>query len=420
MLKKRIVIIGAGPIGLEAALYGATLGHDVRVFERVEVGGNVRDWGHVRMFSPWTMNVTPLGRSKTNRRQWDEDRSPTGTEFVEHYLRPLSETGELKDRVFTGLSVLQVGRQRQLKHDLIGDPKRAEFPFRVLVRHASGKEVAVEADVVIDASGVYSNPGHIGDGGIPAIGELANRHRISYRLEDVLGADRHKYEGKTTLVVGAGHSAATTVVAFKALCEAEPKTRVVWAVRADKKRPFEVNGSDPLTERAWLLKKANEIAEGSCPNIQYLTGHTVQTISFDGDEERFTVALHNGRAPVSVIVDRILAQVGLGPDNSIYRALQVHECYATRGPMNLAAVLLGETSRDCLAQKNQGAEALRSPEPNFFIIGHKSYGTRPNFLLRVGHEQVRDVFQLIHDDPQLDLYARVTNEASIPAAPVAR
>ena len=62
--KKRIVIIGAGPIGLETALYGATLGHEVRVFERIAVGGNVRDWGHLRMFSPWRMNITSLGKAK--------------------------------------------------------------------------------------------------------------------------------------------------------------------------------------------------------------------------------------------------------------------------------------------------------------------------------------------------------------------
>ena len=100
----------------------------------------------------------------------------------------------------------------------------------------------------------------------------------------------------------------------------------------------------------------------------------------------------------------MIAQVGFGPDNGIYRQLQVHECYATRGPIDLAASLLGETSKDCLAQKNLGAELLRNPEPNFFIIGHKSYGTRPHFLLRVGHEQVRDVFKLIHIDPRLNLY----------------
>ena len=34
MSSKRIVIIGAGPVGIEAALYGAALGHDVQVYEK--------------------------------------------------------------------------------------------------------------------------------------------------------------------------------------------------------------------------------------------------------------------------------------------------------------------------------------------------------------------------------------------------
>src|SRR5207248_427113 len=126
-----------------------------------------------------------------------------------------------------------------------------------------------------------------------------------------------------------------------------------------------------LAERALLTKKANEIVSGTCSNIQYLTGHTVESISFDADKEQFEVSLSNGRVPLSMRVDRIIAHVGLGPDNSLYRQLQVHECYATRGPMELAAALLGETSKDCLDQKSQGADLLRNPEPDFFIIGHK-------------------------------------------------
>ena len=38
-----------------------------------------------------------------------------------------------------------------------------------------------------------------------------------------------------------------------------------------------------------------------------------------------------------------------------------------------------------------GADALMNPEPNFFILGAKSYGRDSRFLLKVGFEQVRDV-----------------------------
>jgi hypothetical protein len=54
----------------------------------------------------------------------------------------------------------------------------------------------------------------------------------------------------------------------------------------------------------------------------------------------------------------------------------------------------------------QGANTLRNPEPNFFILGAKSYGRHSHFLLRTGFEQVREVFTLITGKADLDLYKK--------------
>jgi hypothetical protein len=40
------------------------------------------------------------------------------------------------------------------------------------------------------------------------------------------------------------------------------------------------------------------------------------------------------------------------------------------------------------------------------VLGTKSYGRNAHFLLRIGFEQVRDVFALIAGQPGLDLYAK--------------
>src|SRR6266436_7054880 len=111
-----------------------------------------------------------------------------------------------------------------------------------------------------------------------------------------------------------------------------------------------------------------------------------------------------GRHSQTIHVDAIIANVGFRPNN-IHQELQVHECYATQGPMKLAAALLGQESADCLDQKTCGAQTLINPEPNFYILGAKSYGRRSNFLLSVGYEQIREVFTLIGDRATLDLYA---------------
>jgi hypothetical protein len=102
-------------------------------------------------------------------------------------------------------------------------------------------------------------------------------------------------------------------------------------------------------------------------------------------------------------VERLIANVGYVPDNRVYLELQVHECYASQGPMKLAAALAGQGG-DCLQQASHGPESLRNPEPNFYILGSKSYGRNSNFLLRIGFEQVREVFTLITGKANLNLY----------------
>jgi len=118
----------------------------------------------------------------------------------------------------------------------------------------------------------------------------------------------------------------------------------------------------------------------------------------DGRERPLRVSLRGDREVLHEEVDYIIANCGFGPDNSLYRELQVHECYATRGPMNLSAALLGDASSDCLAQVNHGDETMMNPEPLFFVVGIKSYGKLSNFLLRIGREQVEAVFRLVEKE----------------------
>src|SRR5438046_4712425 len=92
---RRIAILGAGPVGLEAALYARTLGFPVTVYERGQVGEHLRRWGHVRLFSPFGMNVTPLGRAAILAEQADhtfpaDSECITGQQHLAAYLDPLA------------------------------------------------------------------------------------------------------------------------------------------------------------------------------------------------------------------------------------------------------------------------------------------------------------------------------------------
>src|SRR5207249_10396747 len=99
-----LAIIGAGPVGLEAAVVALDRGFDVHVFERGEIGAHPIAWGHVRMFTPWRMNLGPAARALLDRHGWnapDPSDCPTGLEFAERYLQPLAALGELKGRIHT-------------------------------------------------------------------------------------------------------------------------------------------------------------------------------------------------------------------------------------------------------------------------------------------------------------------------------
>lgn len=405
---ERIAILGAGPIGLECALYAQALGYPVTVFERDLVGGNVRRWGHIRMFSPWTLNVSPLARRRLKEEGTApparHDECPTGHELVRDYLEPLAGLPELAGRIRTGVNVVGCSRRGIGKSYLGTSPGREAFPFRILTREVSGEETEHEADLVIDATGVYGNAREIGEGGLPALGESGLVERIDREPVDILGREREKFAGRRVLLIGGGFSAATTLQALLSLKEEAPGTEIYWVCRAEGEAPLPEVENDPLPERARLSRMANETARQLPPGVHYFGGHLVRAArAMDGVIEA-TLASGTGKTHV-LRCDRIIANVGYRPDAMIYRELQVHECYATLGPIKLAASLLDQKGADCLQIESGHAELLRNPEPNFYILGSKSFGTNSAFLLRVGHEQIAQVFTLITGDPELNLYS---------------
>lgn len=408
MTNKRIAIIGAGPIGLECAIYASQLGFDLAVFEKHTVGSNILKWGHVSLFSPWKMNRSELGVRLLASQQpgWtepDPEAILTGKEYVQAYLRPLCETNILAGKIQLGSEIISIGRRRALKGDLIAKPERGDLQFRLLVRHKDGTESTHFADIVIDASGVYDTPNWLGDGGIPAPGETTLRHEIDYHIPDMLGIDRQRFAGKKTLLIGAGYSAATAVGDFLSLMGEEPTTSLIWAIRQNRRKPIAEIENDALPSRANLTRRANAAVDQKA--IDFRNGTTVNSIRYDRPTGTFEVTLYDRASKEGrVSVERIIANVGYGPDNSIYRELQVHECWATRGPMKLAASLLSSSSADCLAQESSGAATLKNPEPNFYIIGNKSYGRNPTFLIQTGLSQIVDIFTLITDTPGLNLH----------------
>jgi hypothetical protein len=384
-----IGILGAGPVGLEAALAAAEHGHDAVVYEQAPVvAGHVRSWGHVRMFTPWSMDVSPRMRRALGAAAPDGEDLPTGDELAELLLEPVARLVDVR----LATTVLAVGRRGLLKHEAIGAPERRAAPLRVLLQDAGGAQRIAEHDVVLDCTGTLGHPNRLGDGGIDALGEAQLEDRVLRRIPRP-----GELAGREVLLSGAGHSAQTAA----ALLADEPGTRVTWVTR-DPDPDFGLLPDDPLPSRAALHRRSHELRAGASPAVEVLPGRTIAALRGTADG-RVAVTLDDAHGGREVVVDDVVGLHGGVPDAALYRQLQVHECYASLGPMSLAAALLaaGGGGGDCLAQAPTGPETLRTPEPGFFVLGAKSYGRNSQFLLRIGRQQVDDVFGvLLAAEPQ--------------------
>lgn len=393
-----IAVLGAGPIGLEAALYGRFLGYDVQILERGPVAENLMQWGHARMFTPFGMNRSNLGLAaiKAQDPSWrrpEDDAFLTGREFAEQYLLPLSQTDLLNEKLHERSAVVAIGREGLLKADLPGDETRGDGLFRLLVRttaetgHVSDR--VVTADIVIDATGTFGTSNWIGEGGIPAIGELAAQPHIDQGLPDVHGKDHEHFASRSVLVVGDGDSAAANVVALAELARHCPDTWITWITPREpadtKLGPMSLLTEDP-PERSRIRVQANLLARDDRNHVTWRPGTWVEEITWHGDLERFQVRLRGLHAE-ELEVDRVLANVGCRGDHSLFAALQ-----ASLDPITEASP----------------AELIH-PEPHFYVLGAKSYGRDGRFLIADGLKQIRKLFSIIGDRAELDLYASVVN-----------
>lgn len=398
MKSHSLIIVGAGPLGLETALRATQSGFDVTVLDRGEVGAAVRRWGHVKLFTPFSMNSSDTGR-KTVGSTIPADRLLTGAEFAKHYLERLAECEQLRGSVLSNHEVVAVSRATYGKSDRIGSPRRNEAPFRILVNTPAGQQV-FESELLIDCTGFFSRHRHIGAGGIPCPGEsLLPDH--CYQIPNI-ATDGDRFANRHTLVIGSGYSAATSICLLAELAARAPETRVTWVTRSARNTPLVAVPDDPLPERVRLTDSANQLAANSTSCVEWIAGPQVQNISQSDDryaiEMQFPVddqsASNKGRV-LQISADEVIANVGYRADTEPFEELQIHRCYATDGPIKLAAHLLGETSGDCLQQSAGGAALLKNPEPNFYILGAASYGRDNRFLIQTGLQQIEELFGLL-------------------------
>jgi len=386
---RRLIVIGAGPIGLSAALGAVGAGFDVTVLEKGSVGDALRRWGSIRLFSPMGMNLPPRAGRLLGPRRPSDEALLTGPQVADDVLAPLAETPELAGRVLTGHRVTAVGRAGLTRLDLAGHPLRAERTFRLLVETPRG-ESRFEAEFVVDATGVYDSPTAAGTGGLPALGERAIASRMIRHL-GLLEKRRDQLRDRRVLLVGHGHSAASALLILQGLVLESPATRVLWATRSGHDRPVREVADDPLPERHRVASAANGLAQDPPVWLAVERRATIDRLAADDPgASSLRVTLSTGRDD---LFDAVVALTGYRPDLGFLSELALEISAATEGPARLARALAGLS--DCLAVPRVGPDDLGSGEPGFFLIGAKSYGRSPAFLIRTGLAQAEPILETI-------------------------
>jgi len=390
-----VVVIGAGPVGLAAAAHLAERGVEFTVLESgTEAGASVREWGHVRVFSPWRYNIDTAARRLLEAEGWsapDEDELPTGHELIDGYLAPLAKHPAIAPHLRYGHQVTAITRAG---FDRVRTVGREQAPF-VLRVQAGEDEMRIKARAVIDAAGTWLSPNVLGGDGLPAAGEAEAREAgvVTSALPDVLGAERGDFAGRRVLVAGAGHSATNTLLLLAQLADQDSETEVAWAIRGRLgARVFGGGEDDELPARGALGVRLKELVDSG--RVELLTSYSIDAVRAGAGGARVVAA--DGQ---ELVVDRIVSATGFRPDHSIAAELRADWDPVLNSTRALAP-LIDPNEHSCGTVPPHGQQELAHPEAGYYAVGMKSYGRAPTFLMATGYEQVRSIVAYLDGDLQ--------------------
>jgi 2-polyprenyl-6-methoxyphenol hydroxylase-like FAD-dependent oxidoreductase len=390
-----VVVIGAGPIGLAAAAQLIEQGLEPLVLEAGPTAASaVREWAHVRLFSPWAEVVDPAAEKLLAPTGWvrpDGAAYPSGGDWATLYLQPLSDA--LGDKVRTGTTVTGVSRTGR---DRVVDADREAQPFVVHLTRADGTEERVLARAVVDASGTWSTPSPAGGSGLPALGEKAAADRITYRVPDLQDpAVRARYAGKRTAVIGSGASAFTALAYLADLPTSDDGTGThgVWVLRRGiSGSTFGGGEADQLPARGALGLAAKAAVDNG--HADAVTGFRTGAVERDSDG-RLVLIGEDGRRLDPV--DEVIVLTGFRPDLTFLNELRLGLDERLQSPTALAP-LIDPNQHSCGTVYPHGHRELSHPEPGIYLVGMKSYGRAPTFLAMTGYEQVRSIAAALAGD----------------------
>jgi hypothetical protein len=98
-----------------------------------------------------------------------------------------------------------------------------------------------------------------------------------------------------------------------------------------------------------------------------------------------------------IVADEVIAATGFRPDLSLLGELRLELDDRVEAPRRLAP-LIDPNLHSCGSVPPHGVDELSHPDSGVFMVGMKSYGRAPTFLLRTGYEQVRSIVAALAGD----------------------
>lgn len=390
-----VAVIGAGSVGMAAIAHLTKRNIPFLLFESGNsVGSSILSWEHIKVFSSWKYNIDKAAKElllKTNWIEPNENEVHTGGEFVDLYLKPLSELPQLKNSIHINSKVISIGKKNM---DKMKTKDRENAPFILQVQQ-SNEIVSFEAKAIIDATGTWLTPNPIGSGGNFAIGETENSANIFYGIPDILNKHKMRYANKSIAVIGGGHSAINTILELEKIKTEFPQTEINWILR--KQKMSDVYGGkedDALEARGALGIKIEALVNEDKINVY--TPFQIQEIKKVGNKLSLVGQQNDKRAFIPNI-DEIIANTGSRPDFSFLREVRLSISNILESTEAIAE-LIDPNIHSCGTVRAHGELELQHPEKDFYIVGSKSYGRAPTFLMATGYEQVRSIVAALDGD----------------------
>lgn len=369
-----IAIIGAGPVGIEAAIYARFLGYFVSIFEQRRVAHRMLDWHNRPLDVTVEESTTSMGHAAIASQNPEYVRRNsndvfTGKTFAEEYLLPLAKTDLLFDDIHFLSPVSDVSRYRTFVSDVIERQERCNDEFRILVDGRHRGPWVSRADVVIDCRGATQKSCGIGPGGGLAIGEslLCDSFLMHTPLD-------RKFEAKSVLgkhVCLVGQSVRAGQFAFEYLKQfgSEGNSRLTWVIRPDRRH-------DGLA----MENALKEILVRKLGNIVVLESLGVEQIQRNDLGQYLLKFLRDDDSTVEMQCDAIVSLTGGRP-----------------------CTLSSEVRQEHLTQFEDGPSFVAC-EPGYYVLRGGNIEEGAGVGLSDAFRRIKELFAMLAGRQDLDLY----------------